>query len=223
MTEHVHPYEREGAWSSAHSAYYKWAWLEYEEYRNHLTSLIREEMGLRESHKNEDPELLGSLVLHETDTHWHKCYKSAVSAHLFACMAVEGFLNNYGVRRLGEEFYKRRIERLGITEKIAILVLSCHGIVLQENAAILSGSRQLFNFRNNLVHPKTREINFERIGDHVVKHPSEIPIGDNMTLMESVISEFSALDPEIRRDFEFHKPNTAFKTELQVAVRPSAG
>ena len=52
------------------------------------------------------------------------------SAVLFAAMAVESFLNFYGVVRLGEDFYSRNYERLGILQKLAAIVATCSGELL---------------------------------------------------------------------------------------------
>jgi len=223
MCQNVHRYEREGAWSSSHGFYYRCAWFEYEEYRRHVAALLEEEAALRESHKSESPEMLSSLVRHETDALWNRCYRSAVSSHLFGCIAFEGFLNFYGVKRLGEEFYKRQIERLGITEKVPVLILSCRGLLLEADSAILTNVRHLFDARNKLVHPKAREIDLSRIHDYVVEHPSRLPTEGNMALIESVITDFCAFDPDICRDFEFQKPESASSSDLQGAARPSAG
>ena len=47
---------------------------------------------------------------------------------LYAAMAVEGFLNWYGVFRLGEEIFNQHFERLGLVPKLRVLLLVCDSI-----------------------------------------------------------------------------------------------
>ncbi len=82
----------------------------------------------------------------------------ADSAVIFAAMAVESFLNLYGVIRLGEEFYARTYERLSVSQKVSSLLATCCGALLAPQDEILSVVARLFERRNALVHPKTREV-----------------------------------------------------------------
>jgi hypothetical protein len=67
----------------------------------------------------------------------------SASAQIYCSMSVEAFLNFYGVCRLGEEFYKRNLERSGIVQKLETLLESCDGILLaadEEITGMLSSS-----------------------------------------------------------------------------------
>lgn len=77
---------------------------------------------------------------------------------VFASMAVESFLNLYGVRRLGENYYREHIERLPISVKLASILAACCDSLVDKEDEILKVLRRLFDRRNALVHPKTREI-----------------------------------------------------------------
>ena len=117
MARQIHPYDRTGAWRSSHGFYYKCAWRAFRDYKRYVENLQKKEKELHELHGDEDPEILLFLIHDGTRELWELSYQSSVAAHIFGCMAFEGFINCYGVKRVGEAFYKRHIERLGITEK----------------------------------------------------------------------------------------------------------
>ena len=77
---------------------------------------------------------------------------------IFAAMAVESFLNFYGVVRLGEDFYSRNYERLRIGAKLSALLATCCGVLLDTDDEITKVVACLFDRRNSLLHPKTREL-----------------------------------------------------------------
>ena len=55
-------------------------------------------------------------------------------------MAVEGFLNYYGVVRFGEPEYKRNFERLGLVPKLRALLLFCDSIALDDTDPLIQSS-----------------------------------------------------------------------------------
>src|SRR6266404_3486067 len=55
------------------------------------------------------------------------------SVLIFSAMAVEGFLNYYGVVRMGEAEFTRNFERLGIIAKLRAELLFCDSIRLLDN------------------------------------------------------------------------------------------
>lgn len=211
MTKTIQRYHRNGSWSSSHIFHYECAWNAFYEYGEYLDILQAAESELKEKYKDEDPEIIAQLIHHNTDDLWDICYRASISAHLFGCMCFEGFLNFYGVKRLGELFYKRRMERLGITEKLSLLALACEGVLLEPDSPLLVRVRELFDRRNALMHPKTREINMSKLDDFVVKHPLDIPIATTMQLLEQILEDFCSLDSDVSRDFEFRKPNKQLK------------
>jgi hypothetical protein len=87
------------------------------------------------------------------DIHMH-----SEAAIVFAALAVEAFLNLYGVIRLGEGFYVRHFERLSISAKVAAIVASCTGQILEDTDEILIAANRLRSIRNDLAHPKVTEI-----------------------------------------------------------------
>jgi len=116
-------------------------------------------------------------------------------AVLYSAMAVEGFLNDYGVRRLGEAYYQENLERLSPGRKTAALVLICTGTRLDPKDSLIQDVNALFALRNALVHPKTRE---SRPGP-----PKQLPTPHEtatraIELRERFFSEMGKLDPDSR-------------------------
>jgi hypothetical protein len=80
------------------------------------------------------------------------------SVLMFSAMAVEGFLNYYGVVRLGELEYTRNFARLRLVPKLRILLLFCDGISVDDGDPMIAALSRLAQMRNSLVHPKTKEL-----------------------------------------------------------------
>lgn len=76
---------------------------------------------------------------------------------MFSAMAVEGFLNLYGVVRLGEVEYIYHIEKLGLIPKIRSLLLMCDSLSLTESDPLVKALNRIAKRRNSLVHPKAKE------------------------------------------------------------------
>jgi hypothetical protein len=76
---------------------------------------------------------------------------------IFAALAVEGFLNYYGVVRLGEDAFNTHFERLGIVPKLRALLLVCDAISISTNDPLVRALVSVANARNSLAHPKAKE------------------------------------------------------------------
>lgn len=74
---------------------------------------------------------------------------------IFSAMAVEAFLNYYGVVRLKGEWYHEHLERKPVSTKLRELLRICCGQPTSKDAEIMTVVRRLFDRRNMLVHPKT--------------------------------------------------------------------
>lgn len=154
----VQPFQREGAWLIPFPFLFKVA-HEFKAEFDRLTSELRaEEASLRQKHESEDPSLIDGLVDWETEGIRHALAKAEVAAILFACMAIESFVNDYGTRRLGEKYFKRNLERLRIAEKISVLLLICGLARMEPGDPLLARIERVFQERNSIVHPKTKEI-----------------------------------------------------------------
>lgn len=207
MSTQIRSYKIEGAWSYSHPFYYRCAYKAYLEYDRWIEQIHHREEELQKENPDMEPDELWSYIDYETDELWFEAYRAASSVQLFACMTIEAFLNHYGMKRLGEDFYKRNLERIGITEKLSILILTCQQKLLKKNDIIIKKTRALFDARNRLVHPKSKEINFERLDDFSTKHPKDLSVKEIINDMEDIISMLCEMDDDINRDFEFSKPN----------------
>ena len=82
-----------------------------------------------------------------------------INIEIMCCMTVESFMNYYGIINLGNTIYKNTYERLGITQKLEILLAVCASSIIQNDSEILKIVRRMFERRNQLVHPKASRQN----------------------------------------------------------------
>jgi len=113
---------------------------------------------------------------------------------IYAAMAVEGFLNWYGVLRLGEDVFNAHFERLNILEKLKILLLVCDSIVINNSDLLAAALKSIAESRNVLVHPKSREV--YEVSSSTQKY-SKIPhtARDAVKNMKLFFSEFTVAIP----------------------------
>jgi len=123
----------------------------------------------------------------------YRFYGSA--AVVYSAMAVEGFLNYYGVKRLGESFYREHFERLSPHRKLAALVATCIGHLLPDDTELIATIRRIAERRNALVHPKTREPKPRHSRQNITTLPPN-PAADSVRDMERFFELFIQLDPE---------------------------
>ena len=84
--------------------------------------------------------------------------RTSDNARIYAAMAVEGFLNFYGVLRLGQKVFDEHFERLSLTQKLQRLVLISESIVISQQDPLVKTLESIAKGRNSLVHPKALEI-----------------------------------------------------------------
>lgn len=198
-------FNRQGAWVSSYSDHYQNAWHYYYEYEKALKKLINTESKIKMAGGIEE-EFLESYIDHKTAGLQQRAYRAATSAHLYSCMAIEGFINYYGTRRLGQDIYKKLLERLGITEKLSLLYLLCFSQKRLMSDEPICSVRDLFDLRNSLVHPKTKELTSKNIHEFGTPHPTEHFVQDTMNALESFIESICTADTGINRKFYFLKP-----------------
>lgn len=80
------------------------------------------------------------------------------SVKIFSAMAVEGFLNYYGVVRLGEAEFNAHFEKLGLIPKVRTLLLMCDSLSIAESDPLIKALNRIARRRNTLVHPKAKEL-----------------------------------------------------------------
>jgi hypothetical protein len=139
-------------------------WLtESSRYPEYSRMLLDELIKLTAEIKAEWP--LGAGSLHSGDVGhaelWKKVRRRDLlsdSVRIFTAMAVESFLNFYGVVRLGQTPFDLYIERLSQPKKLQALLEICDGISANRCLAITAIVSKIAQRRNDLVHPKAREV-----------------------------------------------------------------
>jgi hypothetical protein len=84
--------------------------------------------------------------------------RASDSVRIYSAMAVEGFLNLYGVVRLGQSAFDEHFERLGLVPKLRVLLLVCDALQIGRDDQLVDLLSKLAEGRNALVHPKAREV-----------------------------------------------------------------
>lgn len=207
MSIEIRPFMSPGGWWTSYSDYYRFAHAAHGEFLLCDAKIRSEEKRISEDLRDSDlpSEYLQDYV-HDQVQHLHgDAYRAAISCRLYACMALEGFLNLYGVRRIGETFYQKNLERLGITEKLALIGACCSQWNIEEQPDVARDFRELFYARNRLVHPKTKEFGPDRIKQNVYIHPLELGISHHIARLERCIDFFVTSDKSLPRDFLFPK------------------
>jgi hypothetical protein len=80
------------------------------------------------------------------------------TTRIYAAMAVEGYLNFYGVLRLGQQPFDDHFERLGLVPKLRALLLVCDQLDVPASDELAQHLDRVAQSRNSLVHPKTKEV-----------------------------------------------------------------
>lgn len=115
------------------------------------------------------------------------------SIRVYAAMAIEGFLNFYGVYRLGPRAFEKRIANLPMLPKLQELLRHCDGLTIHIDDEIAQSLQAVARSRNALVHPRARE--FRDTGAIPSAHvPGEARLV--VVAMEAFFAHFSRLVPE---------------------------
>jgi hypothetical protein len=132
--------------------------------------------------------------------------RTSDTVHIFAAMAVEGFLNFYGVLRLGEAAYNEHFERLPVIRKLKVLLLICDSLQINEADSLVVNLTKIAEARNALVHPKAREVQ----GDPALHQGTAVMIPESareiVANMEAFFDEFKLTVPAAA-DHVMNKPS----------------
>lgn len=188
-----------GAWSSAYLSHHENAWHYHGEYIN----LIRELAEAEDAHRLRGT-TCESLIQHLTDDLNTAAYRSATSTHLYACLAMEGFLNYYGVRRLGGQHFQDNILKLSISEKMKAIFHLCFGA--PPSKKLIKAVQSTFQKRNKLVHPVTTEVNKSNYKSVTNPHPEDHYVNDTIETLTLFSKELCTLDKDLNMDFHFPRP-----------------
>jgi hypothetical protein len=94
---------------------------------------------------------LGSTAFHEY-LFWRRL------SVVWTCTTIEAFLNEEGVAWVGERFFKENLERRSMRQKVELIYALKYGVRLGDWGDKLRYVSRLFQVRNDIVHPKAREI-----------------------------------------------------------------
>ena len=121
--------------------------------------------------------------------------RTSDTVRIYAAMAAEGFLNFYGVLRLGQQVFDEHFERLGVIPKLRTLLLVGESIDLPRNDPLVLILDSVAQSRNALVHPKAREIIGEPTSDS--RPSTRLPeVAQEMVAnMESFFEQFAQAVP----------------------------
>lgn len=84
--------------------------------------------------------------------------QTADTVRIYAAMAVEGYLNFYGVLRLGQDVFDEHFERLGLVPKLRAVLLTCDQLNVPKSDPLVLALNRVAQSRNALVHPNTIEV-----------------------------------------------------------------
>lgn len=207
--DHIRPYNKDhGIWASSYRSYYKHAYCSFEYFQSVLEEIEDKEICIRRENPDSEEFDVQGLIIYECRDLYEKADMFAISIHLFACIAIEGFINHYGTLRLGEDLYGATIERLNIVEKIKAIILLFHNKDLPKKEPFLLKTRSLFEFRNRLVHSKTKKVNVKadpETGDTtwtgveglIHKHPRDFELDKTLEDIKFILECFCAFDPNV--------------------------
>ena len=195
MKDGILPFRRQGGWTASHHLNYMAARYFRDAFAVSLDRLVRKERSLYGTGEHFEDEDL--YVVSETGQERIECLRDADACLLFSCIAIEGFLNYYGVRRMDEPFFKKNMERMGITEKLALVIAACCQKRLDEDDEILKEIRWLFDERNSLIHPKSKDIAHHAIEEFISEHPCKFLVEKYVATLEAFVRFMHEIDPSI--------------------------
>lgn len=121
---------------------------ELEQAANEVTSALA--AAGKKAIRSGDPEFTPELY-----ALWRRRDRLSDSVRIFSAIAVEAFINHYGVVRLGEAQYAP-LERLSSIPKLKKLLFVCDSLKVTKDDPIVQALKRIGERRNSLVHPKTQ-------------------------------------------------------------------
>lgn len=130
----LRPHDPEGAWESNDGRY-----------RTYAHQLLAEHVSLCDEVRQTWP---GDAAATITAPHAYpeiavlarRRDQTADTVRIYAAMAVEGYLNFYGVLRLGQEVFDEHFERLGLVPKLRNLLLICDQLNIPKSDSACFGT-----------------------------------------------------------------------------------
>ena len=191
----VLPFRRSGGWSGYHRFYYAASIRAQAELLSKKTDVVELHRLLVNEGKAD--------LLNEFQEKLHEFGTLSITAQIYCAMAAEALLNFYGVVRLGESFYKRNIERIGIIPKLEILIGICDGKLFPKDAEISGVIRRLSERRNSLVHPKAKEFDLSKLSNNLGIGEAINDVQKSIDDMKRFFDLFADVSAEAKAAVEF--------------------
>jgi hypothetical protein len=121
-------------------------------------------------------------------------HKTSTVSVVFSAMAIEAFINEYGISQSSKKFFKNHLDNLHLISKLIIIPKLANKRLLDTNGQLYEDVVWLINLRNYLVHFRKSERNIEDIdysdpmaqNDFILEQHSERAV----KTMEALISFF---------------------------------
>jgi hypothetical protein len=192
----IFPLDREGQWARMEFGYFEGA-INFLEDAKKLEEALSEKIEkLKVDSREYDEDSQYSYIYHNTIEDRTQLAHLCIVSMLFSCMTVEAFVNLYGVLRMGDEFYKRNIERSGISQKLEVIIAIGKQELLSKNEEIALVARRMFDKRNQLVHPKTVEVNSLDKISQLKPVPFLLDAQSMVDDMKKFFEKFLIIDPD---------------------------
>jgi hypothetical protein len=195
----IKPFNQSGAWVSSYIVCYRNAWLNYADYSRELKNLEQLESEIRNDSVEDDKDILESYILWKTGNITSEAHRFADSAIIFCALTIEGFLNDYGFRRIGPNLYNELLERKSASKKYQLIWKICFDEEIKNDDQTLNSIKKIFKARNILVHPKTKYLNIENPVFN--PHPSELGVIEYLEGMDLILQRFFDKDNTIPKQF----------------------
>ena len=112
----------------------------------------------------------------------------ATIAVVFSAIAIESFINNYAVRKLGSEYMKKHIDRLTPHTKWIVVPKLATGRQIPSDHHGIELLQKLFTARNLIVHLKCANVDFQRWSEKANSIRT-----DNFLILQSAVSCFECI------------------------------
>jgi len=122
-------------------------------------------------------------------------HKNSTVSVVFSVMAIEAFINEYGISQFSKNFFKRHLDNLNLISKVVLVPKLANKRQLDTDGQLYEDIVWLINLRNYLVHFYKSERNIEDIdysdsmsqNDFILEQHSERAF----KTMEALISYFN--------------------------------
>lgn len=104
-------------------------------------------------------------VLEEDPEHYFELSElrsnSGIKTIVFAAMALESLINDYGAIHLGDSFFKKHVDKLDSPSKLIVAIKMVTSKTFPKGGQAYENLEFLFKIRNKLVHSKSKAVPFK--------------------------------------------------------------